>query len=378
MGVPVAPVTFSGDYRLHLLMTDNTERFDRASELARSGETESAAALYRDILTSQPKHLAAAKALAEIVEAGRAAGDAGAARKTVTDIETASTYSVCRTALVHGRFDVAIRCYTKILDMDPDYDDAIWGLAEAHYGNRDLKEALKWYRTYSEKYPDDPEARHMVAALGDGPKPLRASDAYVRETFDHFAEDFDKQLLEDLEYRAPALIHALFREVSPGPATDLHILDAGCGTGLSGIDFRPYAASLVGVDLSPEMLKLAKARDLYDDLHEGELAAYMRANPGRFDLIVAADVFCYIGDLAESLEAAFVTLKTGGLMVFSVEAQSRRGYSLTGSGRYAHKPAYVRKAAQSAGFKEIIGRTDTLRMEYGEPVKGYLTALTEI
>ena len=73
MGVPVAPVTFSGDYRLHLLMTDNTERFDRASELARSGETESAAALYRDILTSQPKHLAAAKALAEIVEAGRAA-----------------------------------------------------------------------------------------------------------------------------------------------------------------------------------------------------------------------------------------------------------------------------------------------------------------
>lgn len=65
-------------------------------------------------------------------------------------------------------------------------------------------------------------------------------------------------------------------------------------------------------------------------------------------------------------------------MVFSVEAQSRRGYSLTGSGRYAHKPAYVRKAAQSAGFKEIIGRTDTLRMEYGEPVKGYLTALTKI
>ena len=345
-------------------MTDNSERFDRASALARSGEAESAAALYRDILTSQPKHLAAARALAEIVEAGRASGDPRAVRKTATDIETASTYSVGRTALVHGRFDVAIRCYTKILDMDPDYDDAIWGLAEAHYGNRDLKEALKWYRTYSEKHPEDPEARHMAAALGDGPKPARASDAYVRETFDHFAADFDRQLLDDLDYRAPALIHTLFREVSPGSATGLHILDAGCGTGLSGIDF--------------EMLKLAKARGLYDDLHEGELAAYMRANPGRFDLIVAADVFCYIGDLSESLEAAFVTLKTGGLMVFSVEAQSRRGYSLTGSGRYAHKPAYIRKAARSAGFREIIGRTDTLRTEYGEPVKGYLAALTKI
>ena len=359
-------------------MDDNSERFDRATVLAGAGDVTAAAALYRDILASQPKHLAAAKALADIVEAGQVSGDAAAARKAVIDIETESTYSVGKTAQIHGRFDVAIRCYTKILDMDPDYDDAIWGLAEAHYGNRDLKEALKWYRAYSEKYPDDHESRHMVAALGDGPKPLRASDDYVRETFDHFAEDFDKQLLEDLEYRAPKLLHALFRQVSPGSVTNLEVLDAGCGTGLSGIDFKAYAASLVGVDLSPEMLKLAKARNLYDDLHEGELASYMRANPGRFDLIVAADVFCYIGDLAESLEAAFETVKTGGLMVFSVEAQSKRGYSLTGSGRYAHKPAYVRKAAQNAGFKEIIGRTDTLRMEYGEPVKGYLTALTKI
>ena len=356
-------------------MTDNTERFDRASALAESGDAAAAAALYRDILSSQPKHLAAAKALAEIVEAGRAAGDAKAARQAATDIETESTYSVGKTALVHGRFDVAIRCYTKILDMDPEYDDAIWGLAEANYGNRDLKQALKWYQTYSDKYPDDHEARHMVAALGDGPKPARASDDYVRETFDHFAEDFDKQLLEDLEYRAPKLIHALFREVSPGDVTDLEILDAGCGTGLSGIDFKAHARVLTGVDLSSEMLKLAKARGLYDELHEGELAGFMRANPERFDLIVAADVFCYIGDLAESLDAAFKTLKTGGLMIFSVEAQSKRGYSLTGSGRYAHKPAYVRKAAHAAGFTEIKGRTDTLRMEYGEPVKGYLTAL---
>ncbi|MFT5486200.1 MAG: putative TPR repeat methyltransferase [Paracoccaceae bacterium] len=356
-------------------MTDNTELFDRAAFLADSGDAPAAAALYRNILTNQPKHLAAARALADIVEAGRASGDVQAVRRTVTDIETASTYSVGKTAQIHGRFDVAIRCYTKILDMDPDYEDAIWGLAEAHYGNRDLKQALKWYRNYSEKYPDDHEARHMVAALGDGPTPLRASDGYVRETFDHFAEDFDKQLLEDLEYRAPKLIHALFREVSPGSASDLDILDAGCGTGLSGIDFKAHAGSLTGVDLSSEMLKLAKARRLYDNLHEDELAAFMRANPGRFDLIVAADVFCYIGDLAESLEAALVTLKTGGLMIFSVEAQSKRGYSLTGSGRYAHKPAYVQKASKTAGFEEIISRTDTLRMEYGDPVKGYLTVL---
>ena len=356
-------------------MTDNSERFDQASVLADSGKSEEAAALYREILIAQPKHLAAAKALAEMVEAGRAEGDSAAARKVVTDIETESTYSVGKTALIHGRFDVAIRCYKKILDLDPDYDDAVWGLAEACYGDRDLKEALRWYRTYSEKYPDDHEARHMVAALGEGPKPPRASDAYVRETFDSFAEDFDRQLLEDLDYRAPKLIHALFREVGGDNPGGLAILDAGCGTGLSGLDFKQYAGSLTGVDLSSEMLKLAEARGIYDALLEEELAVCMRARPGQFDLIVAADVFCYIGDLSESLEAAHIALKPDGIVIFSVEAQPKRGYALTGSGRYAHKPAYVRKSSKTAGFMEIVGRTDTLRTEYGEPVHGYLTAL---
>lgn len=356
-------------------MTDNAERFDRAILLTQDGKVQQAASLYREILATQPKHLAAARALAEIVEAGKVDGDGAAARKTATDIETESTYSVGKTALAHGRFDVAIRCYKKILDLDPDYDDAIWGLAEANYGCRDLKEALKWYQTYSDKYPDDHEARHMVAALGDGPKPLRASDDYVRETFDHFAEDFDKQLLEDLEYRAPKLIHAMFRDVCGADPGNLDILDAGCGTGLSGLDFKQYARSLTGVDLSPEMLKLAKNRGIYDELLEAELAATMRGMPDRLDLIVAADVFCYIGDLSESLNAARIALKSGGMLIFSVEAQSKRGYSLTGSGRYAHKPAYVRKTAKSAGFSEILGRSDTLRTEYGDPVKGYLTAL---
>ena len=356
-------------------MIENTKRLAQATALADRGEASAAVALYRDILNSQPKHLAAAKALAEILEAGRVLGDPHAARQVVTDIETESTYSVGKTALVNGRFDVAIRCYTKILDMDPDYDDAIWGLAESYYGMRDFDEALKWYRTYSEKYPVDHEARHMVAALGDGPKPLRASDSYVRETFDHFAEEFDKQLLEELGYRAPKLIHSLFREVWPSAGADLVILDAGCGTGLAGIEFKAQASHLVGVDLSPKMLEFAGDRGIYDKLHEGELAAFMRANEAKFDLIVAADVFCYIGDLQESLEAASVTLKPEGMLLFSVESQSKRGYSLTGSGRYAHKPAYIRKSAQSAGFKEIVGRNDTLRTEYGAAVKGYMTVL---
>ena len=357
------------------MTADGTDLFGQASALASEGKSKDAAFLYRQLLEIQPQHLAAAQALADLVARGDVAGDPAAACKAAIDIETGSIYSVAKTALNHERFDVALRCYRKILDLDPEYEDAIWGLAEANYGNGDRKEALVWYRRYHDLFPDDPEAAHMVAALGDGPKPVRASDAYVKETFDNFAEDFDRQLLEDLEYKAPKLIYALFRDVSTGKDKNLAILDAGCGTGLAGVEFKSHASSLIGVDLSPEMLKLAEKRKIYDELLQEELAACMQARAGAFDLIVAADVFCYIGDLADTLEAAGVALRSSGRLIFSVEAQSKRGFSLTGSGRYAHKPAYIRKAAEKAGLREVSGRNENLRMEYGEPVKGYLTVL---
>ena len=356
-------------------MSDGTELFGEAAALASEGRPQDAAELYRQLLDKQPKHLAAAQALACLLEAGSASGDAAAARKAAIDIETGSRYSVAKTAIRHGRFDVALRCYRKILDLDPEDEDAIWGLAEANYGNGDKAEALVWYRRYHYLFPNDPEAAHMMAALGDGSKPVRASDAYVKETFDNFAEDFDRQLLEDLEYKVPKLIYALFRDIAAGTDKNLNILDVGCGTGLAGVEFKPHAGRLIGVDLSPEMLKLAEKRKIYDELLEEELAGCMQTRADAFDLIVAADVFCYIGDLAETLAAAMVALRSSGRLIFSVEAQPKRGFSLTGSGRYAHKPAYIRKAAKKAGLREISGRNVNLRTEYGEPVRGYLTLM---
>ena len=149
------------------------------------------------------------------------------------------------------------------------------------------------------------------------PKPSRASDDYVRETFDNFAEDFDRQLLEDLEYRAPKLIHALFGEI-PGATTEklADILDAGCGTGLSGLDFKPHAATLTGVDLSLKCLNGRKNGKSTTKCLSLSLPTVCEGRPAAFDLIVAADVFCYIGDLSETLDAALNALKPGGHLLF--------------------------------------------------------------
>ena len=351
---------------------DNTERFVRATELAASGRDAEAASLLRRILDSQPKHLAAAQALADIVAAGRAPGDADAARHTARRIEAEAAYNVGKTALDVGRYDIALRCYRKAVELDPEHDDAVWGLAQAYHADGKADEAIRWYRHYLARHPDEPETLHMIAALGGAPAPSRASDAYVREVFDNFADEFDKQLLEYLDYRAPKLLAEIFRDSAPVRATDLDILDAGCGTGLSGLEFHACARTLTGIDLSGEMLKRARERGIYDALEEAEIGAYLRAHPDAYDLIVAADVFCYLGDLGEVLAAAAGALRPGGRLVLSVEAGEGDGYALTPSGRYVHARAYLRAAAAAAGLREILGRSDRLRNEYGVPVAGYL------
>ncbi|NEU35571.1 methyltransferase, partial [bacterium LRH843] len=76
--------------------------------------------------------------------------------------------------------------------------------------------------------------------------------------------------------------------------------DAGCGTGLCGPLLAPYCQRLDGVDLSPKMLEKAKSKQLYDRLSKAELTAFLNNAPDMYDVIIAADVLCYFGDLSRA------------------------------------------------------------------------------
>ena len=122
----------------------------------------------------------------------------------------------------------------------------------------------------------------MIAACSGRDVPARASDAFIERTFDSFAGSFDSKLAK-LLYRAPALVAGMLAdsdvEASKRP-DKLDVLDAGCGTGLCGPLIAPYARRLVGVDLSGRMLAQARAQNVYDELVQRELTAYLRDFPG--------------------------------------------------------------------------------------------------
>jgi predicted TPR repeat methyltransferase len=160
-----------------------------------------------------------------------------------------------------------------------------------------------------------------------------------------------------------------------GPRDGMVVLDMGCGSGLAGITFRPRAASLTGIDLSPEMIELARARNLYDNLEVSEITAWLERDESLFDMIVSTDVIIYFGDLSQVIAAVARRLKPGGIFAMSTELGARAPFHLTDTGRYNHHPDHVRAVAEQVGLKVAAINEAFLRMEYGEEVMGLFAVL---
>ena len=272
-------------------------------------------------------------------------------------------------------FDEAIAPFRRAIELRPGDTAAYNGLSRALYRAGRIDEAVAVYKEWLAIDPNSGVARHMLAACTGAETPARASDNYVRDTFDAFAGSFER-VLDRIGYRAPALIAGCLDRVVPANATELVIADAGCGTGLCADFLRRRAKRLVGVDLSAGMLAKARARKVYDELVESELAAWLAERSAEFDLIVSADTLCYFGALDQALAAAARALRPGGHIVFTVEraADGVADYHLDPTGRYSHAETYVRAMLAASGLDEIAIEHVVLRQERGQDVQGLLAS----
>lgn len=201
---------------------------------------------------------------------------------------------------------------------------------------------------------------------GAAPAPAAPPRHYVESLFDGYADGFEVHLAEVLQYRAPqVLVGGLDR------ARYRAALDLGCGTGLCAPLLRPRCDRLDGVDLSGRMVECARERGLYDAVVQDELVAFLGRSGRRYDLLLAADVFIYVGALEPVFDGAARVLEPGGAFCFSLEAADEpHDLVLRPSLRYAHSAAYIRKLADAGGFELQRIDRQALRIDAGQAVPG--------
>ena len=244
-------------------------------------------------------------------------------------------------------------------------DDSEWwrdvGQTLQRQGKRE--EAIEAYRRARQLDPTDPTASHLLDALtGEGR--LRPPDAYVEALFDNYAARFENHLVGQLGYQLPALIRWVCDEqLRFAPQ---RVLDLGCGTGLVGVELADIAAEIVGIDLSAEMIALSGKKGIYTALHQAEIAVWLAADPGQYDLITAAEVPIYLGDMAPVFPLIRRCLKPGGRFIFSTERDDRARVVLRETGRYAHSRAGIEQDAVAAGLiVELVGKVEIRRTRTG-------------
>lgn len=271
-----------------------------------------------------------------------------------------------------GYSNDAINYYQKALACDPDYFDVHNNLGATYLLKLDYPNAILHFKEALRLQPDNEALKHTIRVLSQDKSLSASAPAYIQSLFDSYAEYYDAHLRKDLKYSVPEKLLAALKKQETLHATDMSILDLGCGTGLCGELFKPYAARLIGVDLSQNMIKVAEGKQLYDELILQDVTDYLKTCNYQYDLILAGDVLVYFGDLSNVVAAAAHCLRPGGLMAFNVEMHPGEDYKLTLSGRFAHKKSYLSHIADENGLVIKSIEPIELRRQRDQAVPGYL------
>ncbi|MBX4967407.1 class I SAM-dependent DNA methyltransferase [Rhizobium binae] len=277
-----------------------------------------------------------------------------------------------------GEPEAAVELMEQALELAPAWAAGWYRLATYREKAGKVEATIEAYRNTLALDPEDIFGSALkLAVLGDGATPDRPPSRYVERLFDDYADRFETALVDKLEYSVPQKLAALVS------ATGRHYacaVDLGCGTGLLGPEIHGRVGRLEGFDLSQNMLAKAAEKAVYDHLAQADLSLapnhsrlFADGPRGRADLVTAADVLMYLGNL-ESVFAIIEELAAAGAdLAFSVEdAGEGESFHLAPSLRYAHSEAYVRMLLVRHGFEVLDIAKTVIRKDGGKPVAGIL------
>jgi predicted TPR repeat methyltransferase len=131
-----------------------------------------------------------------------------------------------------------------------------------------------------------------------------------------WASSYDSDFAKQNDYRSPLEITKYFDKYSNNK--DTPILDVGAGTGLIGECLNVNSRELDAIDISPEMLNIARLKNCYSKIIEADLTKRLLINDNHYGAIVSAGTFTHGHVGPDVLDELLRVTKSGGLFVFTI------------------------------------------------------------
>lgn len=135
--------------------------------------------------------------------------------------------------------------------------------------------------------------------------------------YQKWADDYDRQMLDNLKYLSPALIAQILMRFMPD--REAPVLDIGCGTGLTSLLlYENGYTNIDGLDFSADMLRVAGERNIYRKLIEADLNIPLNIADNQYFAAVSSGTFTHGHVGPEPLDEIFRILQNDGLLACTI------------------------------------------------------------
>lgn len=276
-----------------------------------------------------------------------------------------------------GNLNDALLRFKFVVWLDPNHANAWYHLGATYMAKGNRGKAAVAFRKALELKPGNEEALYLLTVASGKIQtregmPRRMPVGLAREYFDSIAEAYTEDQLYGKYEGHNELCNAIRSFLVPG-RIDHQILELGIGTGMCGPLLRDVAAHISGVDLSGEMLAEAakvvdeKGEKIYNALIKRELHEFLQeAQEGAYDIVMAANVFGYIGALEDVFTHAARVLKPKGLFAFTADVLADGdGYAFDPEEtKFRFAKTYLQELARANGLTELKFKEAPLYPDY--------------
>ena len=145
---------------------------------------------------------------------------------------------------------------------------------------------------------------------------LKKTDEVIKYYDEWCIENKYDQDMNDWNYTGPKETVEVFKKYALNK--NIKILDAGCGTGLVGVELKKFDFTYIdGIDLSKKLLDLVP-KNYYKNLHQADLNKKIDSIDNNYDAIMCVGTFTFGHVKPPALDEFIRITKNKGLICFTI------------------------------------------------------------